>query len=80
METVSISKFKATCLELLARVQRTGEPILVTKRGQPIAEVVPPPAPATPGAWLGAMKGTGRMKGDLVAPVCGSEEWEVLAK
>ncbi len=42
-EVVPVSKFKATCLALLDKVKRTGQPVLVTKRGKPIALITPPP-------------------------------------
>ena len=38
---MAISKFKAKCLAVLQRVKRTGKPVLVTRFGKPIAEVVP---------------------------------------
>ncbi len=76
METVSVSEFKATCLELLAKVQRTGEPILVTKRGKPLAQVTRPPAPkAQKDNGLGCMAGTARILGDIVAPALDPSEY-----
>src|SRR6058998_2019277 len=54
METVSVSEFKATCLALLDKVKRTGRPILVTRRGEPIAQVVTPPNRELPRSWLGS--------------------------
>ena len=42
MEEIAISKFKATCLAVLERVRKTGEPVRVTRFGQVVAEVVPP--------------------------------------
>jgi prevent-host-death family protein len=77
METISISKFKATCLALLERVRQTGEPVLVTKRGVPIAQVLPPPgrAKATRTTY-GAMKGRAHILGDIVGPISSEEEWE----
>ncbi len=54
METISISKFKATCLAVLERVRKTGEPIQVTKFGKPVADVIPS-APRTGGLKLGYM-------------------------
>jgi len=78
METVPISKFKATCLALLEKVKRTGKPILVTRRGQPIAEVVPPTSSGVRPAWLGSFASTGRIVGDIVAPAAGEDEWESL--
>ena len=69
METVSVSKFKAACLELLEKVQRTGQPILITKRGEPVAQIIPPTVPRTQGRWLGSARGTGRIVGDIVSPI-----------
>lgn len=56
MEQISISKFKATCLAVLERVRKTGEPIRITKFGKPIAEVVA--VPETRKRELGYMRGT----------------------
>lgn len=77
MEEISISKFKATCLSVLARVGRTGQPVLVTRFGQAVAQVVPPPKEAL-GAWLGAMQGQGAILGDLIEPAASLDEWEAM--
>jgi len=79
METMPISKFKATCLAALERVRRTGRPLLVTRRGVPVAEIVAPPDPAPPERWLGSLAGSGRIVGDVVAPPAGEDEWEATA-
>lgn len=76
--TISISKFKATCLAVLERVRQTGRPIVVTKYGEPIAEVVPPTPEPRDGDWLGALRGSVRYLGDIVAPAGDPEDWEVL--
>jgi prevent-host-death family protein len=75
-ETVSISEFKATCIARLERVRRTGRRLVITKHGEPVAEVVPPSPPARTDRWLGAAVGTGRILGDLVEPVVPAGEWE----
>ena len=80
MEEIAISKFKATCLEVLERVRRTRKPILVTRFGEPVAEVAPPSISGRKGKRSGAMVGTARIKGDIVSPVCDSDDWEVLRK
>jgi prevent-host-death family protein len=41
IRTIASSTFKAKCLGLLDEVARTGHPITVTKRGRPVARVVP---------------------------------------
>ena len=78
MERVPISKFKATCLALLDRVKRTGQPILVTRRGEPIAQILPPPPPERPASWLGSFRETGRIVGDILSPAAEEREWEAL--
>lgn len=67
MEEIQVSKFKATCLAVLDRVGKTRKPVLVTRFGKPVAQILPPPRSA--GNWLGAMKDQGEIHGDLVAPV-----------
>jgi len=76
METLSISKFKATCLEVLARVKRTGQPVRITRRGEPIAEVVPPQPSADLPDWLGSFRSRGKILGDVVSPT--NESWDAL--
>ena len=78
LKTIAISEFKATCLAVLERVRRTGTPIIVTRRGQPVAEVVPPTLASAGDPWLGAMRSTATIAGDLVAPATESGDWEVL--
>ena len=77
-ETISISKFKATCLRLLDNVNKTGKSILVTRKGQPIALVTPPPPPPQPKQWLGCLRKQIKITGDIIAPALEEKEWEVL--
>jgi prevent-host-death family protein len=77
MESIPVSKFKATCLARLERVRQTGRPLLITKRGVPIAQVVPPPPAMAPASGFGVMAGTVIEHGDIVAPLDESE-WEAL--
>jgi len=80
METIAISEFKARCLAILEKVRRTGRPITVTRRGDPIAEVVPPSSAHREDNWLGCAIGSGHIVGDLIAPASDESEWEVLSK
>jgi prevent-host-death family protein len=80
MEKIAISKFKATCLEILERVRRTRKPIMVTRFGKPVAEVTPPTLIAKKKSRLGAMAGTVRIKGDIVSPASDPKDWDVLRK
>jgi prevent-host-death family protein len=78
MQEVAISEFKAKCLALLEQVRKTKKPIRITRRGEPVAEIMPP-SPAKPkGKWLGSMKGTMDIVGDIVSPVIDPDDFEVL--
>jgi antitoxin (DNA-binding transcriptional repressor) of toxin-antitoxin stability system len=60
MDTMPISKFRATCLATLERVRRTGRPLRVTRFGKPVADVVPPAPTSTRRGWLGGLMGYAR--------------------
>jgi prevent-host-death family protein len=68
MEEIPISKFRATCLRLLDNVKKTGRPLLVTRKGEPIALVTPPPPTPKSKTWLGSMKDTIKITGDIISP------------
>jgi prevent-host-death family protein len=66
---VPAGRFKAECLALLDRVEQTGEPVVVTKRGRPVAEVVPIRARKR------TLKGSVTFHGDVVGPIL--ETWDL---
>lgn len=78
MKSVAVSEFKARCLALLEDVARTGETLLVTKRGKPLARV-------TPGSTINAaspqdtLRGTVEIVGDVIAPVAPMSAWNAPA-
>lgn len=74
MKTISATEFKAKCLQLLDEVQRTGEELVISKRGKAVARVV---AEKQDKPWL-ALRGTGTFSGDPFAPVLGESEIEAL--
>ncbi len=76
IEEMAISKFKATCLAVLEKVRRTGQPVLVTRFGTPIGKVIPPEPPPRTENWLGEMRGTARILGDIVGPIGDLDDWE----
>jgi len=78
METIAISKFKATCLAVIEEVKRSGVPVTVTRRGEPMAEIVPPRQARKRGDWIGSWAGRGRIVGDIVSPALDEDEIEAL--
>ena len=77
-EEIAISKFKATCLAVVENVRRTKKPMLITRFGEPVAEIIPPPSPPRPALWLGSMQAKGAIVGDIIAPATDEEDWEAL--
>lgn len=78
VKEVAISEFKAKCLSLLEQVQKTKKPIRVTRFGKPVAEVVPPSPEPGAAAWIGSMKDTMKIVGDIVSSASDELDWEVL--
>jgi prevent-host-death family protein len=68
--SVAAGEFKAKCLELLDRVARDGGAIVVTKRGRPVAKVVP-----VEPLERRSLRGSVRYSSDIVEPI--GEEWTV---
>ena len=73
MRTLAITDFKAHALQLLGQVAETREPIIITKRGKPLAEVIPfTPETSRPGKPADALV----FEQDIVSPL-GEEMWDV---
>jgi prevent-host-death family protein len=78
MKKIAISEFKAKCLDLLDQVNKTKQPLLVTRFGKPVAEVVPPSPEKAPADWFGSMVGRMEIVGDIVSPVIDLDDIEAL--
>ncbi len=72
---ISAAAFKAECLKLMDQVQKTREPIIITKYGRPVAQLAP--VSESPRSLFGYMKNTVRIQGDVVGPV--DFEWSALS-
>ena len=71
---VSAGEFKARCLALMNEVRDRGGEYVITKRGTPVAKLVPVRTERRP--LLGSMKGTVKTTGDIVGPL--DEPWDAL--
>lgn len=75
--TISASEFKARCLTLFDQLaDRKLRRVIVTKRGKPVAELVPP-SQQVPDPW-GALRGTVTVAPgvDLTAPILDEDEFD----
>ncbi len=71
-EHVAAGEFKAKCLQLMDKVQQQRREIVITKRGKPIAKLVP-----CDEEWqslFGCMKGSVKTYGDIIEPT--DDAWE----
>lgn len=76
MREIPAGEFKQHCLRLMDEVAETGEHILITKRGKPVAELAP--ARAERPSWVGSMRGRMEIVGDIVSPVIDLDDIEAL--
>lgn len=73
VRTMPVTDFKAHALKVLGEVAETREPVVVTKRGKPLAEIVPFAGKRTaPGRLADALV----FEDDIVSPI-GEAEWNV---
>ena len=75
MKTLPASEFKARCLAVLDEVEKTGEPVLILKRGRPVARLVPP---VQEGGRFPqeTLVGTVEIVGDIIEPVLPAADWD----
>ena len=70
-KNISASQFKIHCLAILDEVAKSGLPLIVTRRGKPVAKLVPIDAPGPPNL-LGSVHY--KRETDLLAPI--DESWK----
>jgi prevent-host-death family protein len=76
MKKMQASVFKSRCLKVMDRVQATGEPVIVTKRGKPVVKVIP--AEPEKDDLFGFMKGRMEIVGDIESPAVQLSDWNAL--
>ena len=76
MKTMAAGQFKARCLKVMDEVRSTREPVVITKKGRPVAKLVP--ADGQPDNGFGCMRGEVEVVGDIVSSAVPLEDWEIL--
>lgn len=77
MAKVPATEFKAKCLEIMDRVAERRETYVITKRGKPVAKLVPV-ARAEEEPLFGRLRGIAEEVGDIVKPAASPGHWAVL--
>ena len=78
MKTMPAGEFKARCLRVMEDVKKYRTPVVITKKGRPVAKLVPPDTPVTD--VFGCMVGTARIVGDVEEPILAAGAWKALRK
>ena len=78
MNQMAARKFKARCLAVMDDVNATGEPVIITKRGVPVAKIVP--VSSKKRDLIGFMAGQFEIVGDIESSTVPLEAWEVMRK
>ena len=74
--TMTAAEFKARCLELMDRVAREREPIIVTKRGKPVARMMPV-RQADNSKLIGSMRGKVTVRGNIFST---GRKWDAQSR
>lgn len=74
MKTIPAARFKAGCLKIMDDVKARREPVLITKKGRPVARLVPVDEPA--GDVFGCLAGELEISGDILSPVITPSAWK----
>ena len=78
MRRISAGEFQARCLKAIRDVQATGEPVVITKWGEPVVQVAP--VDSENDDIFGFMAGQFKIVGDIESPVVPLHQWEVTKK
>jgi prevent-host-death family protein len=76
MRTIAAGKFKANCLAIMDEVQKKRETVLITKRGKPVAKLVPAKSEAKDD-FFDSWKDKLKITGDIISPAFDLDEWEM---
>ncbi len=76
MKQMAAGEFKARCLRVMEQVRKTREPVVITKRGKPVAKLVP--VRKDHDEIFGCLKDKFKIVGDIESPLVAPEEWEAL--
>ena len=74
-DDIGAGEFKAKCLKILDEVQQNRKQVTILKRGKPVAKLVP--IEERSASFIGSMKGSMEILGDIVSPV--DAKWEAEA-
>ena len=78
MEQIQLSQLQENVRAIIEAVKRSDKPVLISDKGKLLVKIVP--LSSSGQSWLGCMKDTGKVIGDIVSPAESTEAWEVLSQ
>ena len=76
MKSMPAGEFKARCLRIMEQVRTTRQPVVITKRGRPVAKLGPVGKDGDD--IFGCLKGVFEIVGDIESPLVPPEDWEAM--
>ena len=74
---IKAADFRSKCFKIMDRVKTTHMEVIITKRGKPIAKLIPIVPKSQKDPLLGALAGLGKTVGDLTEPIADHHDWEI---
>jgi len=78
MEQIQLSQLQENVRAIIAAVKRSDKSVLISDKGKLLVKIVP--VSSSGQSWLGCMKDTGKIIGDIVSPAESTEAWEALSQ
>jgi len=79
MKEIQLSNFQKNIYSIIDTVIHSHQPVLISDKGKFLVKIVPLSYPEQD-SWLGCMKGTGKITGDIVSPAEDTDNWKVLSE
>jgi prevent-host-death family protein len=82
LKTVTVAEFEGRCKDLMELVRRTRQPLLITRKGKPLAQISPYISRKMRGKKakriepLNPLEGSVLYEGDLISPI--DEKWDTM--
>jgi antitoxin (DNA-binding transcriptional repressor) of toxin-antitoxin stability system len=79
MEEIQLKNFQKNIYSIINSVINSHKSIIISDKGKFLVKIVPLSTPEEK-SWLGCMRGTGRITGDIISPAEDTDNWKVLSE
>lgn len=79
MEEIQLVNFQNNVYSIIDLVIHSHKPVLISDKGKLLVKIVPL-SYSEQESWLGCMRGTGKIIGDIISPAEDTDNWKVLSE